>query len=325
MTKLLIIHHGALGDVVATFPAIIRLKQFFSQIDLLCQQKIGKLANECYVVDRWLSLETASFASLYSDPVNPKVTNILRAYHEIILFSRSRPLQDTITKITGKKVHGIRPRPDVDQKIHVTEHILSNLIRCRLLEKIDSKSNSILLSRGHSDRRDPQYNRTGILIHPGSGGRKKCWPVSNFIKIASSLELSGKKPEFILGPAEHSLAEELLRQGIDNDKIHIIDYLTELASLLKMAGGFIGNDSGVSHLAAFLGLPTVAVFGPSDPEIWRPIGRAVEIVKPDLDCSPCFETNKIDCEEMECFTITSPEMVLDAFYKLIDNDNPVTP
>jgi ADP-heptose:LPS heptosyltransferase len=93
--------------------------------------------------------------------------------------------------------------------------------------------------------------------------------------------------------------------------------LTELAGRLKAGGGFIGNDSGVSHLAAFIGLPTVAVFGPSDPEIWKPMGRAVKVVRSDLECSPCFETKTVGCEEIECFNRITPETVLASFYGLI--------
>jgi ADP-heptose:LPS heptosyltransferase len=131
------------------------------------------------------------------------------------------------------------------------------------------------------------------------------------------MDANGKQPEFILGPAEYDLYDILMQSKKLNANVHKIEQLTELAGLLKTGGGFIGNDSGVSHLAAFIGLPTVAVFGPSDPEIWKPMGRAVKVVRPDLECSPCFETGTVGCEEMLCVRGITPEDVLAAFYGLI--------
>jgi ADP-heptose:LPS heptosyltransferase len=148
------------------------------------------------------------------------------------------------------------------------------------------------------------------LIHPGSGSIRKNWHISNFIKVCSILESYGMNPEFILGPAEDFFGEKLQEQHT----VHIVYDLPELVLMLKKAGGFIGNDSGITHVSAFMGVPTVSVFGPSDPEIWRPVGPAVKIVRiNDLRCSPCFETPKIVCDKMECLDRISPMTVIKAF------------
>lgn len=319
MTKnhILVIHHGALGDVVSTFPALLRLKKNYSSIAIICQSNIGQLAQEFEIVDKWFPLETAAFATLYSGHVDPTVKNILLYYHKIVLFSRSLPLERTLSSITENEVYRIQPRPDLGQKIHVTQHILSNLVRYGLLEESDKDTRITLSLSNHSDRRIPQYDPSKIIIHPGSGSRKKCWPISNFVKVASLIDANGKRPEFILGPAEYDLHDILVQSKKLKANFHKIEKLTELAGLLKIGGGFIGNDSGVSHLAAFIGLPTVAVFGPSDPKTWKPMGRVVKVVRPDLECSPCFETGTVGCEEIECFNRISPEDVLEAFYGLV--------
>jgi len=319
MTKnhILVIHHGALGDVVSTFPALLRLKKSYGSIAIICQSSIGQLAEELDIVDKWFPLEAAAFATLYSSHIDPIVKNILLSYRKIILFSRSRPLEKTLLSISENEVYRIPPRPDSDEKIHVTQHILSNIVRERLLEESDKNTRMMLSLSVYSDRRTPQYDPSKIIIHPGSGSRKKCWPISNFVKVASSIDANGKQPEFILGPAEYDLYDILLQSKRLNAKVHKIERLTELTGLLKTGGGFIGNDSGVSHLAAFIGLPTVAVFGPSDPEIWKPMGRAVNVVRPDVDCSPCFETGTVGCEDMECFNGITQEDVLAAFYGLV--------
>ena len=316
-SRILVIHHGALGDVVSTFPALLRLKQFYDSIAIICQSNIGQLANELNIVDQWFPLEAAAFATLYSGQIDAIAKNILLSYRKIILFSRSRSLEKTLFAISGNEVYRIPPRPELGHKIHVTQHILSNLVKCRLLKDSGEDSRMTLPLSVYTDRRVPQYDPSRIMIHPGAGSPKKCWPLSNFVNVASSMDANGKQPEFILGPAEYDLYDILMSNERVNANVHKIEKLTELAGLLKTGGGFIGNDSGVSHLAAFIGLPTVAVFGPSDPEIWKPMGCAVKIVRSDLECSPCFETKTVGCEEIECFNRITPEDVLAAFYGLV--------
>ncbi|MDM8525002.1 glycosyltransferase family 9 protein [Desulfococcaceae bacterium HSG8] len=305
MKKLLIIHQGALGDVVAIFPAIMRLKKNFSQTDILCQSKIGKLAHHLNIIDKYFPTEGSVWASLYSESPAARVQQILCDYHEIVLFSYSEQLEETIGRITGKKIHRIPPRADVSQPVHVAEHVSSHLVKCGLFplpEEVPRES-----------RRDERaYDPTKILLHPGSGSKRKCWPLSNFMAVEAILEKEGMIPEFILGPAEYFM-EELLRDRYD--RVIAVSDLPELAALLESAGGFIGNDSGATHLAAFLGVPTVAVFGPSDPERWRPLGSSTGVLRPDdLDCRPCFETNSQNCDKTECFEKTSPEAVIKAFW-----------
>ena len=316
-SRILVIHHGALGDVVSTFPALLRLKQLYSSIAIICQDNIGQLARELNIVDQWFPLEAAAVATLYSSRIDPMFKNNLLSYHKIILFSRSRSLEKTLFSMSENEVYRIPPRPELGHKIHVTQHILSNLVKCRLLKDLGKDSRMTLPLSVYTDRRVPQYDPSKIMIHPGSGSRKKCWPISNFVNVASSMDANGKQPEFILGPAEYDLYDILMQSKRLNSKVHKIEKLTELAGLLKTGGSFIGNDSGASHLSAFIGLPTVAVFGPSDPNTWKPMGRAVKIVRRDLECSPCFETKKVGCEEIECFNGITPEDVLAAFYGLV--------
>ena len=315
--RILVIHHGALGDVVATFPALLRLKKLYGSLSIICQGSIGQLAQEFNIADKWFPLEASAFATLFSIHIDPNVKNILRSYGKIILFSRSRSLEKTLFSVSKNEVYGIPPRPDLGQKIHIIQHILSHLVRFRLLEKSDENIRIALSPSLYSDQRSPQYDPSKIIIHPGSGSRKKCWPISNFIKVAATLKEGGKQPEFILGPAEYDLHDILVQTEKHNTNVHKIEKLTELAGLLKTGAGFIGNDSGVSHLAAFMGLPTVVVFGPSDPKTWKPIGRVVKVVQPDIECSPCFEAGAVGCEEIDCFSRITPENVLKAFYELV--------
>jgi len=88
-------------------------------------------------------------------------------------------------------------------------------------------------------------------------------------------------------------------------------------NLFRSARAYVGNDSGASHLAAWGGLPSVVIFGPTDPVRWRPLGSAVEIVQPALECRPCFETDAANCDAEYCLAATTPENVLAALERLI--------
>jgi ADP-heptose:LPS heptosyltransferase len=315
--KLLIIHQGALGDFIATFPAIILLRNRFNPIDAYCQGKLSKLAQTLRMIDNGFPIEAPHFSSLYSGAVHAEVKRILKTYDHIILFSFSTQLEQSIKTIIRNNVHRIPPRPDGSRRIHVGEYLLGQLKSCGLIKTPGCINGRVLASIGHPDRRDKSFDPKKIVLHPGSGSRRKNWPIQNFIKVGSALRSNSFVPEFILGPAEIDLIEELEKEEILTGHIHVVDDLTELAGRLKTSGGFIGNDSGVCHLAAFLGLPTVTVFGPSDPQRWKPVGRAVKAVWAEPDCGPCFETEKRDGCEMECLKKITPKMVINAFFELI--------
>jgi len=320
--KLLVIHQGALGDFVLTFPALIRLKAAFPQIDVLCQNKLAKLARKLDLIDNGYALESAVFASLYADRfsrVDPMVKNILQAYDRIILFSYSRQLETMLSRISGADVHRISPRPAPDETIHVAAFIIQRLQAAHLLTDEGP-------AKEHPPNRycRPVSGKTAsmILLHPGSGSRRKNWPLPNFLKLAEILRSQDHPAEFLLGPAEADLAQELARTAMEDAKIHILTDLEQVLDLMHRAGALIGNDSGISHLAAFTGLPTVAIFGPSNPDQWRPVGRAVAVVKSDIDCAPCTADDQKNCDTKACLYAITSEMVVETLVRLIGDGPP---
>ena len=207
--RLLIIHQGALGDVVITFPAIIQLKKRYHRVDMLCQSKLGKLSQLLDIVHQWFPLEAASFSSLYTDHADPRIRNLFQTYQDIILFSFSEELEATIQKITGKRTHRITPRPQASQKIHVAEHIFIHLADSGLLDPMESNFRNIpsyVVETGKP--RIQRGNPKKILIHPGSGSKKKLWPVEKFMEVTATLGSGGFQPEIMLGPAELHLQKK---------------------------------------------------------------------------------------------------------------------
>ncbi len=110
--------------------------------------------------------------------------------------------------------------------------------------------------------------RGTVVIHPFSGGTRKNWPLRNFRAAAARL----RRVEWCAGP-EEPLAEA---QRFDD--------LATLARWLAGARLYIGNDSGITHLAAALGVPVIAIFVDSDPQVWAPRGRRVRVLwQPSVD------------------------------------------
>jgi len=102
----------------------------------------------------------------------------------------------------------------------------------------------------------------------------------------------------------------LEKNGIADIHIYLNENLVETALRLSRAAGFLGNDSGLSHLAAFVGQSTVTIFGPSDHRRWCPIGPRVIAVIPESSCPPCFEIDNNNCDTMDCFNNISVDNVI---------------
>jgi len=145
-----------------------------------------------------------------------------------------------------------------------------------------------------------------IILHPGSGSIKKNAPLELFVELYHSLEGLGEKPLFVLGEAEKHL-EELLK----NFDTYKVENVVKFAKLLKGSKAFVGNDSGFTHLAGYLGVPTIALFGPTDPTVWKPVGPYVEVIYKNLDCSPCFPKECFLYEKKKCLKLIKTEEVLE--------------
>ncbi|MGA2914878.1 MAG: glycosyltransferase family 9 protein [Sedimentisphaerales bacterium] len=119
-----------------------------------------------------------------------------------------------------------------------------------------------------------------VIIHPGSGGVSKCWHIDNFYMLAEQLCDKDIKVVFLLGPAE---MERFGKKNID--ALGVVApvlcelSLTETFQTISCANCFIGNDSGITHLAATAGIPTIACFGPTDPAKYGPVGPQITAFK----------------------------------------------
>ncbi len=117
---------------------------------------------------------------------------------------------------------------------------------------------------------------TGVIaLHPGSGGAAKRWPPERFAALAELTCEAGATPLLLAGEADGDVAAAVLARTPTLLPLAHGLSVAAMAALLARCAGYVGNDSGVSHLAGLLGAPTLAIFGPTDPARWAPLGPRV--------------------------------------------------
>ncbi len=145
-----------------------------------------------------------------------------------------------------------------------------------------------------------------VLLFPGAGHPLKQWPLVQFFQLADMLAENGWNPRFVLGPAE-------LERGMDLGgrpcvPAGEVETLAGLERLLLGAAGVVGPDTGPMHLAGMLGVPGVALFGPTRAAQWGPVGLAA--LESPLDCAPCTRTcADLDCPAARCLAGLDAERV----------------
>ncbi|MFN3406736.1 MAG: glycosyltransferase family 9 protein [Caldimicrobium sp.] len=128
------------------------------------------------------------------------------------------------------------------------------------------------------------------LLHPGSGSPKKNPSLTLFEKIENYLKKLGFKTLYFAG-----IAEKYFLNAKAN--VFFTEDILEAINLLLTVDLYIGNDSGISHLASYLGVSSILFYGPSDEIIYRPIGEKTKLITLPLSCRPCFP--KV-CKEKKC-------------------------
>jgi ADP-heptose:LPS heptosyltransferase len=150
-----------------------------------------------------------------------------------------------------------------------------------------------------------------IVIHPGTSefGAFKRWPPGRFGDLARRLIRRWKAGILVTwGPRERPLAMKVASAAGRSTAISPpTRSIRELAELLRQADLFISADTGPMHIAAALGVPVVALFGPKDPVLHGPYGKDARVVRAGVECSPC---SKRSCEDVKCMAGITPEMVM---------------
>jgi heptosyltransferase-2 len=153
-------------------------------------------------------------------------------------------------------------------------------------------------------------NVVRIAIGAGASyGSAKCWPPERFAEFINRFRLHTDADVILFGTAAEQQVSDAIAAGINGASISLVGKTTtaDLPALLSRCQLFVGNDSGAMHVAAAVGLPVVAVFGPTDPHGTAPITSRCTIVQEKPYCSPCFLRR---CPtDHRCMTRVEPEAV----------------
>ena len=264
---------GALGDFVLTLPVIQTLRSAFpdASLMLLAHPPYATLARP----EEQIDLHSARLAPLFSESchLDQELTRRLRRLELLIAYStdRSGIVERNLARWSGGHVEMADPRPDPVSPCHIIDHLLAPVHRLHL--PIATRVPRIPLGECTVDEPEHGPRSTRIVLHPGSGARRKCWSLERYLQVAEGLHQAGCQVSFVCGPAE---AEMIWHSGFELSRPASP---LALANFLRKADLFIGNDSGPTHLAAATGTRTLALFGPTDPTIWAPRAPWVSVVR----------------------------------------------
>lgn len=267
--RVLVIRGGAIGDFILTLPVLRLLRDMIadSHIEVLGYPAIAELARTAGLADSIRSLEHRTMAPLFAKnaPIDEALAEHLRSFNLVVsfLYDPDGHFRASIERIGVKTLIECSPIVQPGGP-HASRQL------ARGLEKIALFLEDEHLLRAHFPRRPDGRER--IAIHVGSGSEKKNWPLAHWQQVAESF--GPKEVIFITGEAE---AERGI-QPIGRDCWHALP-LPELAARLATCTAFLGHDSGVSHLAAACGVPSLLLFGPTDPAIWAPPQPWVRVLR----------------------------------------------
>ncbi len=265
----LVFHHGALGDGVLIWP----LLRAWAPCALVARHSRARLAARWIQGVRAIDGDSAAATALFGSgdlPVGPLRDRLTQARRIVSFLSDGDDAWAANVRrlAPGAELICLAARPDESRDTHVHQFHLEQL---RLA--------GVAVEPLHPPAR---ANRDGpVVIHPGSGGAGKCWPADRFEALVGHLAAIGREAIVALGEAELERwpADRLARWRGVCEVVTSADVIA-LSELIARASVYIGNDSGPTHLAAQLGVPTLALFGPTDPRVWRPIGPAVRVLAP---------------------------------------------
>lgn len=296
--RLVAIRPGALGDALLTFPVLSWLRHHVPsvRIALVARRDVLLLAQSSGVADDVSPYEDPAWSVLFADePASRGLAyqicsgarvvawfgaddgvvrrNLLALGASAVVVAPGKPVQSCQRHMALQLGEGLAqlgyPAPaTVEELVEVSPPVRpSDECRDRILSWLSAH--------------DIEARRL-VAVHPGSGGDAKRWPAESFAALLASLAADGYSPMLIEGPQDTGVVREILSSlSLLAGSVPIARDLPveRLAALLGRCAAYVGNDSGVTHLAALAGCPTVAIFGPTDDALWRPLGRRVLLAR----------------------------------------------
>ncbi len=277
--KILVIRGGAIGDFILTLPVIAALRQQFPQahLEVLGYPHIVQLAEAGGLVNRVQPIEARGLASFFArDGELPEdLRDYFSEFNIIVsyLYDPDEIFQTNVKRCTpGQFIVGPH-RPDETDRTHATEVFLKPLERLAIF-------GADTVPRLALDLRPSTLDRL-LALHPGSGSERKNWPEEKWAGLIEHLLATTDANLLLVGGEAEGERLQRLAAALTPTRCVVAKSLplAELARWLKSCVGFVGHDSGITHLAAAVGLPCVVLWAHTVEEIWRPQGERVQIIR----------------------------------------------
>ncbi len=305
--RVLVGRPGALGDTLLVAPALARLRRSCAQAQLTYwgNEPAAHLLRQLGLVDRVISFEHLALAPLFIGAGGVRVpetaSRIRRLLNHpeaaVLWLRRSDDVRQALAALECTTVVSAPSLPPGARTDGTTEpsaappHVASYLVQT-LDAWLGPRPGSELSWPRLAPTTEAQvwvsalWHQLGladdqpvIALHPGSGSARKNWPAERFASVAVLLAEHDVIALLIEGPADATAAARVA--ALAGESVHRAPPATldRITALLGRCRAYLGNDSGITHLAALTGTPTVAVFGPTDPTVWRPLGQRTRVVR----------------------------------------------
>jgi ADP-heptose:LPS heptosyltransferase len=324
--KVLLIRLRRIGDIILTTPAVRALRTALPLAELVyvVEEPYRKLVEGNPDIDRVVAVPKG--------PSRREFITLVRAIrkegYDAVVDFHGGPRASLLALLSGAKVkagyaikyrgffYDVRvPRAPKQGRIHSVENHV-NLVRALGIEA--GEISGLVLPRGQVpafDIRNAECEKPGpdslILLHIGAGNPFRYWGTDNLVRLVRLLEEIPGARVALIGGTEDKAAETEILEKAPGTLSYVGRFdLGGTAELIRRAALFIGPDSGPMHIAAAVGTPIVAWFGPTLPANfapWKPSGGA-RIIEKALDCRPCKQRTCVH-GDFRCLRLITPEEV----------------
>jgi heptosyltransferase III len=301
--RALIIQPGAIGDCILTLPlaSFIKYTLHLGSMDFLGHTEYIGFFPGRTCIDSVSSIDSIDLHRLFVDSKdftladNDPLIKVFSDYSWIITFlgesesNFEKNLIFTSNCSSTSEVITLSCQPSKTDEEHITDYLIKQFSnQCDISPQepfafnqdchIKATKNDITKGKDLLWEFGLEPQKKLVVIQPGGGALNKCWHIDNYLSIVSELRSKNTQVVFLLGPAELEKFSNETIQSMANATKCLADLpLTEVLKILTCTDAFIGNDSGITHLAASMGVNTLVIFGPTNPNIYRPLGPKVRV------------------------------------------------
>lgn len=293
MPRILVIRGGAIGDFILTLPAIRLIRENFPEchLEILGYRHIAALAEGRFYADATRSIEYGPMAAFFNPraELDPELSAYFASFQQVIsyIFDPDGLFEGGLRRAGVKNL--ITGSPKLTDDNHAAKQLARPLEEMALwLEDPAAVFFPSATDLVAADVRLKNTEKPWIALHPGSGGERKNWPLENWRRLYAALRKLRPSAHFLIVGGESDFAQLGDFRAFAGDRTTFLESLPlpELGAILSRCSLFLGHDSGISHLAAAAGAPSLLLFGPTDPDVWAPANAGVSILKaPEGDLS----------------------------------------